>query len=146
MPAYSATSTQRLSTCHQDLQTLFGVVITERDCSILCGSRPEADQEVAFKAGASKLRWPNSNHNVDGKKRKTSWAVDVAPYPIDWKDASRFDHFAGLVLGIASQLFAQGKMKHRVRWGGDWDKDGLTRDESFIDRPHFELVGVADGE
>ncbi|MBL8575112.1 MAG: peptidoglycan-binding protein [Hyphomicrobiaceae bacterium] len=26
-----------------------------------------------------------------------------------------------------------------IRWGGDWDGDGSTSDESFVDSPHFEL-------
>jgi len=27
----------------------------------------------------------------------------------------------------------------KVRWGGDWDGDGRSDDERFLDRPHFEL-------
>jgi peptidoglycan L-alanyl-D-glutamate endopeptidase CwlK len=27
-----------------------------------------------------------------------------------------------------------------MRWGGDWDGDGDTKDERFFDGPHFELV------
>lgn len=26
-----------------------------------------------------------------------------------------------------------------VTWGGDWDHDGKSSDERFIDRPHFEV-------
>lgn len=28
----------------------------------------------------------------------------------------------------------------RIRWGGDWDRDGRTDDEKFHDWPHFELT------
>jgi peptidoglycan L-alanyl-D-glutamate endopeptidase CwlK len=28
-----------------------------------------------------------------------------------------------------------------IRWGGDWDQDGRTADEKFIDMPHLELIG-----
>lgn len=26
------------------------------------------------------------------------------------------------------------------RWGGDWNKNGLTSDEKFVDSPHFEIL------
>lgn len=26
-----------------------------------------------------------------------------------------------------------------VTWGGDWDRDGRTDDEKFVDRPHFQV-------
>jgi peptidoglycan L-alanyl-D-glutamate endopeptidase CwlK len=26
-----------------------------------------------------------------------------------------------------------------VRWGGDWDHDGKSKDEQFLDLGHFEL-------
>ena len=28
--------------------------------------------------------------------------------------------------------------KHGFTWGGDWDNDGNSRDETFIDSPHFQ--------
>lgn len=27
-----------------------------------------------------------------------------------------------------------------LRWGGDWDGDGRSDDETFVDLPHFELA------
>lgn len=35
-----------------------------------------------------------------------------------------------------------GKLGQKVglRWGGDWDGDGQTTDERFVDLPHFELA------
>ena len=28
----------------------------------------------------------------------------------------------------------------KLRWGGDWDGDWQTRDNTFDDLPHFELA------
>lgn len=33
-----------------------------------------------------------------------------------------------------------------IRWGGDWDGDGSTSDESFVDSPHFELPHAIYGD
>lgn len=138
MPSFSARSAARLAECHPDLQLLMSDVIKTHDFTVLCGARSKAEQDEAVAKGNSKARWPSSNHNVDGVRRKTSWAVDIAPYPIDWQDHARFEALAAYVKATAKALLEQGRMKHRLAWGGDW--------YSLVDMPHFELVGVAGGE
>lgn len=138
MASYGEKSRRNLNTCHIDLQVLFEAVIEEWDNSVLEGHRPQAAQDKYFNEGKSKVKWPDGKHN-----KTPSEAVDVAPYPIDWKDRERFVAFGCYVLGVADALHKAGKMKHRVRWGGDWDHS--TREltpQSFMDLPHFELVGV----
>src|SRR6185369_7204924 len=110
-------------------------VIRTFDCTVLEGYRNEEDQEKAFNAGNTKLHWPNGKHN-----RQPSFAVDVSPYPVDWKDTKRFYHFAGFVLGVAVRLKEEGKMTHAIRWGGDWDCDHDLNDQTFNDLVHFELI------
>lgn len=118
-----------MKTCHIDLQTLFKTVVHHVDCSVLCGHRDETAQNMAYNAGNSKLKWPESKHN-----KKPSMAVDVVPYPINWDDIEGFHFFGGYVLGVAEMLYYHGLMIHRVRWGGHFD--------GFFDGPHFELIGV----
>ena len=65
--------------------------------------------------------------HIEGK------AVDLAPYPIDWEDRDRFHYMGGMIRGIAKQL------NINVRWGGDWDSDGETRDNRFDDLVHVEI-------
>lgn len=129
MPSFSQVSKDRLATTHPDLQKLFNEIIKDYDCTILCGFRNQADQDKAYAEGRSKLKWPNGNHN-----KNPSRAVDVMPYPIDWKDTDRICLFAGYVLGTAKQ------MGINIRWGGDWNGNHETKDERFIDSPHFELI------
>ena len=136
-------SRSNLAECHPDLQLLFLTVIRSRDCAVIEGSRSKAEQDRAVAAGTSRARWPASNHNVDGTKRRTAWAADVVPYPVDWNDRARFEAFATFVLSTAAQLREIGVMRHEVRNGGDWDRDGVFDD---WDMPHFELIGVPDGE
>lgn len=126
---FSSLSLQRLSTCDVRLQTLMKEVIKQLDVTILCGHRTLEEQEDAFRRGATTKHWPASKHN-----RMPSLAVDVAPYPVDWKDTARFARMAGYVERVAWEL------KIPIRWGGDWNANGRTKDERLVDMPHFELV------
>ena len=130
MPKFSDKSLGILRGCHSDLIRLFQEVIKNYDCTVLCGQRTKEEQDEAFRTGKSKLEYPNSKHN-----KSPSMAVDVVPYPIDWKDTKRFYHFMGYVKGIADQLDI------KIRCGGDWDGDNDFKDQSFHDLPHFELLG-----
>ena len=134
MPNFSNISIARLAGAHNDLQTLFKEVIKHFDCSIICGFRNEADQNKAFDDGFSTVKYPNSKHN-----QLPSLAVDVIPYPIDYKDVNRMRFFAGFVLGIASQLKEQGKIEHDIVSGFDWDRDTELKDTRFLDGPHFQI-------
>lgn len=128
MPKFSERSKRNLEQCDLRLQELFEEVIKHYDCTVTCGFRNEADQNEAFENGRSKLQWPNSKHN-----KMPSKAVDVVPFPIDWKDSKRFIHFGGFVLGIAA------KMGIKIRWGGDFNQNKMF-DDRFFDSPHFELI------
>jgi hypothetical protein len=104
------TSLERLATCHDDLQALILdvaqcvdegdlFVAGVRDIIVLCGHRGKAEQEDAFKRGASKLTWPHSRHN-----KTPSLAVDIAPYPLDYNDRDGFLVLRGLVLARAGMM------------------------------------------
>ena len=117
-------------TCTADLQYIATRAIQIIDFSVLWGYRNEQEQNEAYEKGRSKLRFPYSKHNT-----YPSQAIDLAPYPIDWKNIKRFIYLGGVMLGIA-------KEKHlRIRWGGDWNSNGILSDENFKDYGHFELIG-----
>ena len=128
-PKFSNKSKEKLESCHPDLQKLFGEVIKNYDCTIIEGFRSNERQEELFHQGQSKLRAGKSKHNCN-----PSLAIDVVPYPIDWKDKIRFYHFVGYVKGIADQL------NIKIRCGADWDNDNNLHDQTFFDLPHFELI------
>jgi peptidoglycan L-alanyl-D-glutamate endopeptidase CwlK len=130
----------RLNTCHDDLQLIFSTVIASGyDCTIICGHRTKGKQETAFMGGFSQVHWPDSKHNT-----WPSMATDAGPYfkeikNLDWDDVKAFALFAGWVLCVADQLYREGRVEHRLKWGGDWDMDGRTTN-NWVDAPHFELV------
>jgi hypothetical protein len=119
------TSKLRLATCHPDLRRLIEMVAEGvdqgdlayadvHDITVLCGYRGQAEQDAAVARGVSKTAWPRSKHN-----RVPSDAVDVAPYPIDWKDVARFAALHAYVAGAAHAL---GIDLYDIRW----------------DRPHIQ--------
>ncbi len=126
----SETSIARLATCHPDIIKLIQKVSESYNVTVTCGHRGEADQEDAFNKGLSKLQFPASKHN-----KSPSLAVDVVPFPIDWNDRNRFFHLAGFIQATAKMMGID------IRWGGDWTKDNNFKNDSFVDMPHYELVG-----
>ena len=136
MPKFGRRSKENLNSCHQDIIKIMEEAIKYYDFSVLEGHRSVERQLMLYTEGKSK---------IDGVKKKgkhnynPSLAVDVVPYPVDWEDSNRFHFLAGLIFGIAERLRAEGKIEHRVRWGGDWDKDMDFQDQTFNDYPHFEL-------
>ena len=96
------------------------------------------EQNALFDTGMSKVRWPDSKHNInrDGENEPGSLAIDVAPFPIDWDNRAGFLFMAGLITQSATE---NGVI---IRYGGDWDMDDiLVKDQSFQDLGHFEIVG-----
>ena len=135
MPSFSITSSDKLRTCHPDLQLIMReAILGPYDFAIICGHRDEAHQRVAYLGNRSQVKWPHSQHN-----KSPSMAVDIAPFPIDWDDVGAFALLAGYIMGVAERLLQAGKIKHRLVWGGDWNTNGKTRDARFKDFPHFEL-------
>lgn len=128
MPTFSKKSNQRLDTCHHLLQYIARLAIKETDFTVICGHRTKEEQDAAFKAGNSKLKFPKSKHNSN-----PSMAMDLAPYPIDWNNRERFIELAKVILRIAKEKNIP------IRWGGDFNMDGDKTKNDAWDLPHFEL-------
>lgn len=129
MPRFGSRSMEALGSAHPDLRRLMAECIRHYDFSVLEGHRTREEQEKALALGTTTLPWPRSKHNAF-----PALAVDVVPYPIDWKDHRRFYFLAGFIRGVASQMGIE------IRQGADWDGDGQLNDQSFHDLPHVELV------
>lgn len=119
MPKFGKKSLERIAECHSDLQKIVHELIKEMDVTVLCGYRGKEQQNEAFVKGFSKLQYPESKHN-----QKPSLAIDVAPYPIDWNDISRFEKMCDIIERIAKEK------QIKIRLG---------RGFSFKDYPHIEL-------
>lgn len=118
---YGKKSLEVRSTLHPDLQKVVDETAEKVNCTLLCGHRNKKDQDDAFTRGASKLKWPNSRHNT-----WPSEAVDIVPYPLDWKNIKAFKELAVKIKEAAK------KVNVEVEWGGDW--------KNFRDYPHWQLT------
>jgi len=140
MSRFGPTSLDRLETCHDEIVQVCFEVIPVYDFTIIWGARGEAEQNRAFDEKYSKVRWPDSKHNV--VPPALSNAIDIAPWHtsvphIRWDMEEEFIYLAGHIMQAAASLGI------RLRWGGDWADQGSTdKVLSDINRPydlgHFE--------
>lgn len=142
MNKFSTKSKERLSTCHPDLRKIMNKAIkwSVIDFGIAEGHRSIKDQQKYFKEGKSKIDGINKKgkHNYD-----PSEAVDIFAYysgKAQWDRAS-LSYIAGIIQAAAIVLLKRKKITHKVRWGGNWDGDGIILlDQVFDDGPHHEII------
>lgn len=136
MASFGKKSNEKIGQCHGDWRTILEEAIKVIDFSVYEGHRDPELQLKYFAEGKSKVKF--GKHNL-----KPSMAVDVAPYPIDFsnglKKIARFYYLAGVIKTVAKNLYSQGRITTKVRWGGDWDGDNDFEDQTFDDLCHFEL-------
>jgi peptidoglycan L-alanyl-D-glutamate endopeptidase CwlK len=102
------------------------------DVIVLEGFRTKERQDKLYKEGATKVR--TSRH-------ESGYAIDIAPYPIDWDDWSRFKTLADHMYAAAKKLGVT------IRWGGNWSRIDSNQPypplkpgaKKLIDGPHFEI-------
>lgn len=137
---YGTKSNEKLDSCHPALAQIMRKALERSpyDITIIHGWRGEEVQNSLFDAKLSKTPWPASKHNnTNADGQPLSLAVDFAPWvnnTIDWEDNLIFSVLAGIIMATAAEL------GYTVRWGGDWDGDGSSRDQSFMDIGHMELI------
>ena len=144
MPKFSKRSSARLDTVHRDLRIVALEAIKIYDFTVTFGRRTPSDQFELYKKGREFIneRWAIVNEaavvtHCDGYKKPSkhngdpSEAADLVPYPIDWKDRSRFFYLAGIIEAISFRLRADGIIESVIQWGGHW--------KNFKDYPHYQI-------
>lgn len=131
---FGKTSLDRLGTCDERLQKLAQKALEDSpfDFAIAVGHRDKEEQDRCVAQHLSKTPWPTSKHNS-----VPSRAFDFVPFvngKADWNNIQAFKDVAHHILMTADQ------MGLNVRWGGDWNCNGIE-DDSFVDMPHIELKG-----
>ena len=133
---FSERSLGNLLRVHPDLQRVISTALAmgEMDFTVTDGPRTKEEQASLYAQGRTKpgkiVTWTlDSKHLIqpDGY----GYAVDVAPYPIDYEDRSRFIKLVGIIKRAAIH---EGVL---IECGADWQKPDL---------PHIQLVkqwGVA---
>ena len=146
MPTFSEISQKKLKTCDNGLQLIFNEVIKDFDCRVVYGHRSSGEQMDLFRQGRAYIKdeWTITDRSrvvtyCDGFAKKSkhnympSQAIDILPFPIDYKDIDRIYYFAGWVKCTAKRLNIP------LIFGGDWDDDFKLKDQAFMDICHYEL-------
>ena len=149
-----ARSLDKLNTCHGDLIAVIMLASARStvDFGIAEGARLFDLQLEYFLQGKSKLdpRNPESlarAMHVVTDERPVAMAVDLYGYHPDYEtrkkmayDMPTLAYIAGVIDSCSKELYQMGTITHLVRWGGNWDKDGIILlDQRFDDAPHYEL-------
>lgn len=144
---YGPKSQGKLDTCHPHLIAIAhrGLDLSPYDITVVHGWRGKDLQNILVDSGASRTRWPDSKHNktldpeIDAPLQFSD-AIDFAPWvgnTVPWDDTHIFAVIAGCMMAAAEDL------GYRIRWGGDWNGDGSTKDQTLMDWGHIELVHPA---
>ena len=136
---YGDRSKRKLATCHPMLKTIAQdvLVVSPYDISIIHGFRGEQLQNDLYDNNKSTKIWPDSKHNNTENGKPYSLALDFAPWvgsDINWNDTHIFACIAGCFFVVACDRGV------RIRWGGDWDSDGSTKDQGLMDWGHIEII------
>jgi len=141
MYKFGKKSKERLLSCHEDLQLIMNTAIevSNIDFAIVEGYRTLEKQMKYFIEGKSKIDGitKKGKHNYN-----PSLACDICAYvnrKANW-DKEHLSYLAGLIHGVSETLHKENKIIHRVRWGGNFNMNGELLEQSFDDRPHYELV------
>ena len=140
MYRFGKSSKAKLDTCHPKLVGIANLAIqlSPYDFTIVHGWRGRDVQDALFESNASQKKFPFSMHNhVDERSKPSSLAIDFAPWiknKIPWDDTHIFAVIAGCFHAAASEL------EERIRYGGDWDSDGSTKDQTLMDWGHVEIL------
>ena len=134
----SQRSLNRLVGVNEDLVSIVkrAIEISEVDFMVVEGLRTKQRQEELYSQGRTKpgkiVTWTMKSKHIDGL------AVDIAPCnkdgSINWNDLKMFDKMADAMFKAAKELNVN------IRWGRDWDMDGIRGEKGETDSPHFELV------
>lgn len=146
MPKFGKGSLNKLATCDDRLQKVMNEVIKYMDITVIYGHRTKEEQFELFRQGRALVGgwWAVTEPkkvvtNIDGSVKKSkhnykpSKAIDIAPYPVDWKKLDRFKAMKEIVIREADKLGIE------LIWGADWDMDGDIAEHKLQDYPHFEL-------
>lgn len=121
-PKLASVVRRALETCAVDFMVVEGLRTIERQRELYAQGRTKPGPKVT---------WTLHSKHLEGN------AVDLAPFvngKVDWNNPKNFDAIAKAMLQASRELSVP------IRWGADWDMDGIPREKGETDSPHFELA------
>ena len=144
MNKYGRSSRRKLATAHPVWTPIMedSLIVCPYDITIVRAWSGEDVQNALYDDNKSTKIFPDSRHNKSDDPNIEnpliiSDALDIAPYidgKIPWGDTHIFAYVVGCICVVANDRGV------KIRWGGDWDSDGSTKDQSLMDWGHIELL------
>jgi len=123
--AFTETSKRRISECDKQLQILaYELEKLFGNIQVSCGKRGKADQELAYKNGASRAHYGQSPHNTEPDSKAIDF-VFVNAGKCDWS----FKPYQLMV--IKAKEIAK-RLNLKLTYGIEF--------KSIVDAPHIELT------
>ena len=106
------------------------------DFAVIEGVRTVARQRELYAKGRTapgdRVTWTMTSKHITGH------AVDLVPInpetaKPDWNYMEGFNEI------YRAMMLAAEELQVKIRYGGDWDRDGKLREKGETDSPHFEL-------
>lgn len=132
-------SRANLAGVHPDLVRVVerAIELTAQDFTVIEGVRTIERQRQLYAQGRTQpgpvVTWTMHSRHFAGPDGY-GHAVDVVPWPVDWSSPAKFDAIAQAMFDAAAELGVS------IRWGADFDQDGIPRERGEVDSPHFELA------
>lgn len=149
-------SKEKLETLHPDLQKtlLMAISVSQVDFGIAEGHRSVEKQQEYYAIGRTTQLDKSPITNIDGvtKKGKHNYKPSLAVDIFVWHDNQsmrrkiaydpvHLGYLAGVILTCAEFLKKKGEITNTIRWGNNWDMDGvIAYDQNLDDAPHFEII------
>ena len=159
MNKFSKGSLDKLDQAHKDLKLILLLALkrSDVDFGIIQTSRTIEQQQEYYDNGKSSIN-PSKyaspedlakkanhivipGHPIYGKSRAAD--IKIAEKCGKWLtfDVTHLSHVAGIIQCCAKELFEKGLVDHIIRWGGDWNRNGvIALDQKLDDYPHVELL------
>ena len=150
-------SEEELQYIEPDLVKIFRLALrrSKVDFGISQGIRSISEQKKLYTQGRTEPG--RIVTSIDGVRKKSkhnpnekglSEAGDIYVYHPDEEtrkaiiyDPEHLAYIGGLMEAAAEELLEKGEISSRLRWGGNWDGDGvLLLDQNLDDLPHFEII------
>lgn len=118
------------------------LILSTVDFTVVEGCRTVARQEALYAQGRTKpgniVTWTMHSNHIPSGTPPYGKAVDLVPInpntgAIDWGFTEGFNEISRAMFAAADTL------RMKLRWGADWDGDGVPRERGETDSPHFEL-------
>ena len=150
MYQFGTNSQRELDKAHPDLRKILVCALSRSPIDFgISGSARTFDEQLGYFLDEQSRLDPRIPEHLEAAKhvitetRPLAEAVDIYAYHPEKDIRFDYNHLSviyGVIHSVAIELYNDGKITRLVRWGGNWNRDGIVIiDQKFKDLVHIEL-------